>query len=139
MKIYLIVKMQVQAERGCRKMKFQLTYMFPNELKLTVYMQGTSFYIALILDNSIYVVKGILDEPKLWVGDNMWISQCLQFWQLFGDFSNYLSTFSGLLSTLYCLKSDQDTVRHGTSVIEWLFCTLYYHWNRFFYYIWTQN
>ena len=38
----------------------------------------------------------------------------------FGDFSGYLSTFPGLLSTLYCLKSVQDTVRNSTSVIEWL-------------------
>ena len=61
---------QVQADRGCRGLSFLLTYMGPSELKLTVYMQETSLYVILILDNSIYVVKVILDEPKIWVRDN---------------------------------------------------------------------
>ena len=31
---------------------------------------------------------------------------------------------------IYCFKCAQDTVRHGTSVIEWLFCTHILHWKQ---------
>ena len=50
-----------------------------------------------------------------------------------------LSLSVHLFSHLFCFKCAQDTVRHGTSVIEWLFCTLKLHWNRFFLYLNTKQ
>ena len=99
------------------------------------------YYENLVLDKNVYNVKVILDEPKfrvILVSDITRIWQCRQFWWSSPVGLSHLSVFVHLLTHLFCFKCAQDTVRHGTSVIEWFWIHSTITGHRFFLYLNTK-
>ena len=71
-KKYFWPKFQAQQKSGLTAvwLKWDPHVYGPNELRFALCVQETSPYEVLVLDNWCLYCKKVLDEPKVWVGDN---------------------------------------------------------------------